>query len=527
MTDKTDGTPGLAVIPEPRQWQMLNGSFELNSATRMFVDEMLLDLGSLFIDSISPALGFRPAMFFQVDDAENTIYLHIDPGLTRLGPEGYRLVVGVHRVDAAAASPAGIFYATQTLRQLLPVAIFNSTPVSEVKWVIPSVEIEDAPRFSWRGALLDVGRHFMPKEFVLRFIDLLALHKMNIFHWHLTDDQGWRMEIKKYPRLTEVGAWRKETLVGHARDSAQGKEFDGMPHGGYYTQDEIREVVAFARRRFVTIVPEIEMPGHTQAAIAAYPELGNAPQPLEVSPTWGISPHVCNLDESTILFMQAVLGEALELFPGQYIHIGGDEVLVDEWCASAKAQKRLKELGLSDEAGLQSYFLQRMDKFLAEHGRKLVGWDEILDDDLSQNATVTSWRCNGSDVAAANAGRDVIVASEQDLYLDHYQLQDSQKQPLAFGGYTPLSRVYQFEPVSKEIVVEKRRHILGLQAQLWSEYIPTPSQMEYMAFPRLCALAETAWTNPERKDYSGFLRRLLLHKHRLAGLKVNYCEEIE
>jgi hexosaminidase len=457
----------------------------------------------------------------------NSIHLHLDPALNRLEPEGYWLLVGKHEIHLTAASPSGIFYGTQTLRQLLPTAIFKTTPCPEMKWIIPGVEIEDAPRFAWRGVLLDVGRHFMPKDFILRMLDLLALHKMNTFHWHLTEDQGWRIEIKKYPRLTQVGARRKETLVGHANDSTQNKKFDGIPHQGFYTQAEIREVVEYARQRFITIVPEIEMPGHIQAALAAYPELGNTSQLLEVGTTWGINHHICNVEAGTIQFMQAVLSEVLDLFPGQYIHIGGDEVPTGEWRESPAAQKRLKELGLADETQLQGYFLRCMESFLHEHGRKLIGWDEILEDNLSREAAIMSWRCNGSDAIAANQDRQVVVASEKDLYLDHYQLQDKSQQPLAFGGYTPLSQVYQFEPVSAEILDENRKQILGVQAQLWSEYIPTPARMEYMAFPRLCAVAEIAWTNPKRKDYANFIQRLSRHEPRLDGLQVQYCQQNE
>ncbi len=361
----------------------------------------------------------------------------------------------------------------------------------------------------------------------MRFLDLLALHKINTFHWHLTEDQGWRIEIKKYPRLTAIGAWRKETLAGHLDDPAKPRKFDGVPHGGYYTQEEIRQVVEYARQRFITIVPEIEMPGHAQAAIAAYPELGNTGQKLEVGTIWGVNRHVCNVEEGTIRFMQAVLAEVLGLFPGKFIHIGGDEVPTDEWRASPAAQKRVKELGLADETQLQGYFLRRMDSFIQENGRRLIGWDEILEDGLSPSAAIMSWRCNGSDVAAANAGRDIVVASSDDLYLDYYQLRDRHEQPLAIGGYTPLSKVYRFEPISKEIADDKRGHILGVQAQLWSEYIPAPAQVEYMAFPRLCALAEIAWTAPERKDYPGFFRRLALHQRRLENLEVNFCRRIE
>ena len=526
MNAKNDSSNAISVIPAPLYWQVTGGYFELNASTQIIVEESLEDIARFFVDSVAPALDFRLNILPGGNKSENTIHLRLDADLARLGPEGYRLVVDNRTINVTASAPAGIFYAAQTLRQLLPEAIFKPLPTPGQKWDILAVEIEDSPRFAWRGAMMDVGRHFMPKEFILRFIDLMALHKLNTFHWHLTDDQGWRIEIKKYPRLTEVGAWRKETLIGHFNDPAP-RKFDGISHGGFYTQQEIREVVEYAQRRFVTILPEIEMPGHTQAAIAAYPELGNTGEQLEVGLLWGINRQVCNVEENTIQFMQSVLSEVLELFPGPFVHIGGDEVLTDEWRESPAAQKRLKELGLSDEAQLQGYFLRRMEDYLRAHGRRLIGWDEILGDGLSQSAVIMSWRGNGSDADAANAGHDVVTASSGDLYLDYYQLQNEREQPLAIGGYTPLSKVYQFEPMAESILAANRKHILGVQAQLWSEYIPTPARMEYMAFPRLCALAEIAWTPPQGKDYTGFVQRLARHQRRLDGLKVNYCKKIE
>ena len=346
---------------------------------------------------------------------------------------------------------------------------------------------------------------------------------MNSLHLHLTDDQGWRIEIKKYPRLTTVGAWRKETLVGPLHDEhAKNLQFDGIPHGGFYSQEDIREIVAYARARFITVVPEIEMPGHAQAAIAAYPELGNLAEPLEVSTTWGIHEHVYNIEESTLKFMTDVLDEVMALFPGPFIHVGGDECPKIEWKESPAAQARIRELGLKDEEELQSYFIRHMDKYLTKHGRRLIGWDEILEGGLAENAAVMSWRGEEGGIAAANAGHDVVMAPYHSTYLDYYQSEERSEEPLAFDTFLPLEKVYAYDPIPREIAAEKQRHVLGTQGQMWSEYIPTPENCEYMAFPRLCALAESAWTPAEMKNYAGFMHRLREHLRRLDVLKVNY-----
>jgi len=390
--------------------------------------------------------------------------------------------------------------------------------VKHMVWKVPCLNIRDYPRFKWRGAMLDVCRYFMPKEFVKKFIDLLALHKMNVLQLHLTEDQGWRIEIKKYPKLTRIGAWRKETLSGHYRD--QPHQYDNKPHGGFYTQEDIRELVAYAKDRFVTLVPEIEMPGHAQAAIASYPELGNLEQKLPVRTIWGVNKNIFNAEEKTILFLQDVLTEVLDLFPGEFIHIGGDEATKTQWEESKKAQARIKELGLKDTHELQSYFIGRMDKFLTQKGRRLVGWDEILEGGLAKGATVMSWRGDKGGVIAAKAGHDVVMAPTHSTYLDYYQSK-SKGEPLAIGGYLPLEKVYQFEPIPKELTKEEAKHILGAQGQIWTEYIPDPKQAEYMAFPRLCALSEVVWS-PKNKNYPGFILRLKNHLLRLHALDVNY-----
>ena len=363
----------------------------------------------------------------------------------------------------------------------------------------------------------------MPKEFVKKYIDLLALQKMNTFHWHLTEDQGWRIEIRKYPRLTAVGGWRTQTIVGHQPDGDSTTwQYDRQRHGGYYTQDDIREIVAYARDRFVTIVPEIEMPGHALAAIAAYPQLGVTGQPADVGTRWGVYANILNAEESTIGFMQDVLTEVLEIFPGRFIHIGGDEADKALWKTSPRIQERIRELGLKDEHELQSWFIRRMDAFLTKQGRRLIGWDEILEGGLAPGATVMSWRGTQGGIDAARAGHDVVMAPTSNTYLDYYQSRNTEGEPLAIGGFLPIEAVYAFEPVPADLEPQFRSHILGAQAQLWTEYMPGPKQVEYMAFPRLTALAEVLWTRPERKDYRDFLHRLDAHLQRLSVLDVAF-----
>lgn len=510
----------VMIVPEPVRVSLGEGHFTLTPDTVIVADAVARDAAALCRAAFAPATGFALADAEVAGNAPALIF-RLDPALADLGAEGYRLTVTPRAISLRAPQPVGLFYALQSLRQLASPESFRSTPVSGVAWDIPCVDIEDTPRFGWRGAMLDVGRHFMPKDFVLKFIDLLALHKLNVFHWHLTDDQGWRIEIKQYPRLTEIGAWRTETVVGHPHHNII-PQYDGTPHGGFYTQGEVREVVAYAQARGVTIVPEIEMPGHAQAAIAAYPELGNTSEILPVHTTWGVNENIYNVEESTFHFLQNVLDEVLALFPGQFIHIGGDEVPKVQWQASRSAQARMQELGLKDEEELQSYFIRRMDAYLTEHGRRLVGWDEILEGGLAANATVMSWRGVQGGIAAASAGHDVVMAPNSYLYLDYYQSEDRSGEPLAIGGYVPLEKVYGYEPVSAEIDAEKAHHVLGAQAQLWTEYIATPEHLEYMAYPRLCALAEVAWTPAEHKDYADFIARLQTHLRRLTALGVNY-----
>ena len=513
---------GLAIVPRPVRFTPRTGTFTLTAATVIVTDRGTRELGGTLADYLFPATGYRLAVRASAPAGTRVISLGLDTTLKALRDEGYRLEVTPARVTIRALRPAGAFYAIQTLRQLLPPAILREAKVTGTAWRMPAVSIEDYPRFTWRGMHLDVGRHFMPKEFVKKYIDLLALHKMNRFHWHLTEDQGWRIEIKQYPRLAEAGAWRGQTIIGRPDDDSTKWRFDGQPHGGYYTQDDIREVVAYAQAQFVTIVPEIEMPGHSQAAIAAYPELGNTGDTLSPWTSWGVDENILNPGEPTIRFYQNVLTEVMALFPGRWIHIGGDEAPKAQWKASSLAQQRIRELGLKDEDELQSWFTRRMDEFLTAHGRSLIGWDEILQGGLAPNATVMSWRGTDGGISAARAGHDVVMAPTSHTYFDYYQVADTTREPLAIGGFLPLDTVYAFEPVPPTLTPAEARHILGGQGQVWTEYMPDPKRVEYMTFPRVCALAEVLWTPREGRDYGDFVRRLPHQLERLAVLDVQY-----
>ena len=512
----------LPLVPWPSKVTPGAGTFPLSASTVVVADAALSQVADGFARLLQPATGFTFVVKRSAGAAASVVEFKLDASLAKvLGDEGYRLDVTSKRVTVRAATAAGAFYATQTLRQLLPTAIEREARVAGVAWMIPVVAIEDVPRFSWRGAHLDVSRHFMPKTFVKRYLDLMALHKLNRFHWHLTDDQGWRLEIAKYPRLTEVGGWRTETLVGGYQPDSTKRKYDGIPHGGYYTQDDVREVVAYAAERMITVVPEIEMPGHAQAAIAAYPELGNLTRPLGVYRLWGQGDDVFSASAATVMFMQDVLTEVLALFPGPWIHVGGDEVQKEPWKASAAMQAQMKQLGLKDEHELQSWFIRQMDTFLTAKGRRMIGWDEILEGGLAPNATVMSWRGDDGAIAAANAGHDAVMTPTHHTYFDYYQSKDRAREPLAIGGFLPLDSVYTWDPIPKAIAPDKLGRILGVQAQIWTEYIPDGRAVEYMAFPRLSALAEVAWTPASGRDLLAFKSRLGKHLERLRVMDVN------
>ena len=517
----------LGVIPRPRRLDVHPGTFTLGPRTVVWTDAASAAEGRKLARALEQGTGIALAVRTGgTPPAANVIELRRDRTLAgALGAEGYRLRVRRGRVTVRTAGDAGLFYAGQTIRQLLPPAALRAAPIAGTSWTIPAVDIEDVPRFAWRGAHLDVSRHFMPKEFVEKYIDLLALHKMNVFHWHLTDDQGWRLEIRKYPRLTQVGAWRVASLVGAPHTDTTNNTYDTTRYGGFYTQDDAREIVAYAAARHVTVVPEIEMPGHARAAIAAYPELGVTGEPIPVWTNWGVTPYILNADERTVAFMQDVLAEVMAIFPGRYVHVGGDEAAKDLWKASPRIQARIRELGLKDEHELQSWFIRRMDTFLSAHGRRLLGWDEILEGGLAPGATVMSWRGTEGGVAAARAGHDVVMAPGRWTYFDQYQSTDHTREPHAFGGFLPVDTVYAFDPLPRELDAAQARHVLGAQAQLWTEYVPTTKHAEYMAFPRLAAFAEVVWTAPERKDLASFHARLARHLARLEAMDVNYRRE--
>jgi hexosaminidase len=456
-------------------------------------------------------------------DARNSVRLHLDD---TLGPEAYRLgVVSGWGVEIRGGDAAGVFWGAQTLRQLLGPDAFRRAPVRPgAVHVIPHQIVEDAPRFAWRGLLLDVARHFMPKDGVLRYLDLLAAHKLNVLHLHLTDDQGWRIEIERYPALTEVGSWRTRTKIGHGASPL----WDEKPHGGHYTQDDIREIVAYAAERHIAVVPEIDVPGHSQAAIAAYPELGNTDvidtTALSVWDTWGINPNVLAPTDNTLRFYEGVFEEVLALFPSEFIHIGGDECPKEQWRRSPAAQSRIKELGLADEDELQSWFIGHFAKWLSARGRRLIGWDEILEGGLAEGAAVSSWRGYAGGIAAARAGHDVVMCPSQHVYLDHRQA-PGEDEPVPIGYVRTLEDVYRFEPVPPELDEEQTRHVLGAQANVWTEVMEDPARVDYQAFPRLAAFAEVAWSAlpaPAERDFTGFERRMAAHYRRLDALGVAY-----
>ncbi|MET7593517.1 beta-N-acetylhexosaminidase [Streptomyces sp. NPDC004082] len=453
----------------------------------------------------------------------NTVRLRLDAGLE---PEAYRLVTSADRgVEITGGGAAGVFWGAQTLRQLLGPDAFRRAPVRPGgRHTVPRLSVEDGPRFPWRGLMLDVARHFTPKEGVLRYLDLLAAHKLNVFHFHLTDDQGWRVQIKEYPKLTEVGAWRSRTKFGHRASPL----WEEKPHGGFYTQDDIREIVAYAAERHISVVPEIDIPGHSQAAIAAYPELGNSDvvdtASLSVWDNWGISENVLAPTDNTLRFYEGVFEELLELFPSTFFHVGGDECLKDQWKRSPAAQARIEELGVGDEDGLQAWFIGHFDNWLSARGRRLIGWDEILEGGLAAGAAVSSWRGYQGGITAARAGHDVVMCPEQQVYLDHRQ-HGGEDEPVPIGYVRTLEDVYRFEPVPPELTPEEARHVLGTQANVWTEVMEDQARVDYQVFPRLAAFAEVAWSAlpaPAERDFAGFERRMGAHYARLDALGVAY-----
>jgi hexosaminidase len=507
----TGTTSVLPIIPRPRTLLPGSGTVELGPQTRIVLDGTDPEVRSL-ADRWAAPVRATTGWPLAVDEGacvEGAVCLGVDGAGSE---EHYRLTVGNGRVTVAGHDAAGLFYGLQTLSQLLPVEM-TGAPVR-----ISGVAIDDGPRFSYRGMHLDVGRHFFGPEFVKRYIDQLARYKINRFHWHLTEDQGWRIEIERYPRLTEVGAWRAETQVERNFEPYVG---DGERYGGFYTQDEIRDIVAYAADRYITIVPEIEMPGHSVAALAAYPELACTEGPFEVATQWGVKEDIYCPHERTFEFLENVLTEVMALFPGEYIHIGGDEAPKTRWEESEVAQAIIEREGLADEMELQSWFIRRIERFLNDNGRRLLGWDEILEGGLAPNATVMSWRGMEGGIEAARQGHDVVMTPTSHLYFDYYQ-GDPEAEPLAIGGYSPLEQVYDFEPVPPELTAEEARRVLGAQANVWTEYIRTEEHVEYMSFPRLFALSEVVWSPAEERSFPDFARRLPWHLDRLDAGGVSY-----
>ena len=516
-------TADFNIIPRPQQVKVSNDApFTLSAKTVISLGTNSQDMkrnANMLASYIEQATGIRPAVGKSKSGA--TIILTIDKTITNA--EGYKLDADAKQIRIAGASAAGVFYGIQTLRKSLPLVNGKASKVS-----IPAVHITDAPRFAYRGTHLDVSRHFVTADSVRQFIDMLALHNINRFHWHLTDDQGWRIEIKKYPLLTQIGSKRAQTVIGH-----NSGKYDGKPYSGFYTQKQIRDIVKYAADRYITIVPEIDLPGHMQAALAAYPDMGCTGGPYEVWQKWGVSDNVlCAGNDKTLTFIDNVLKEITQLFPSKYIHVGGDECPKTQWQKCPKCQARIKALNLeakdghSAEERLQSYIITHASNYLKSLGRNTIGWDEILEGGLAEGATVMSWRGESGGIAAAKQHHDVVMTPNNYLYFDYYQSLDKANEPLAIGGYLPLETVYSYEPMPKELTADEARHIIGVQANIWTEYMPTFKQMQYMALPRLAALSEVQWSQPALKDYNSFTNRLTEFTHMYDRLGYNYAKHL-
>lgn len=502
------------IIPMPAQMESTKGEFVLDQSVGMSFDSNF-KISATFLKEF-----IEKGSAIQLRQNNKISFIQDD---TISNDEGYQLTITPKQIEIRAKTDQGAFYAVQSLRQLLPVDLENGTFYME-NITIPSVAITDSPQFKHRGMHLDVGRHFFSVDFIKKYIDALAMLKMNTFHWHLTEDQGWRIEIKKYPKLQEVAAFREQTLIGSY--NADPQQFDGKRYGGFYTQEEIKDVVAYAQNRHVTIIPEIEMPGHAQAAISAYPELGCTGEQIKVAETWGVFDHIfCSKDE-TFEFLENVLDEVLELFPSKYIHIGGDEAPKTHWENCPNCQQRIKEEGLKDEHELQNYFITRIEKYLNGKGRQIIGWDEILEGGLAPNATVMSWRGTQGAIEAAKQHHNVIMTPTSHCYFD-YKQSDNEDEPLAnSGGFLPLEKVYSFNPIPEELTEEESQYVLGAQGNVWTEYIPNEKQVEYMVFPRILAMSEVLWTPTNNKNYADFIARVEHFHQRLDALEINYANHL-
>ena len=510
----------IAIIPEPQNLSIGRSTFTLDDKMTIFwgVNDVLKPQALYLSDLIDKTLDFELKL---AEGDENItsrmIILQLNKIADARGDEGYTLDIGRKSVLITANTTKGIFYGIQTLYQML---ISGKTVMENGRRfiILPIVSIEDMPRFKYRGMHLDVCRHMFPVEFIKKYIDLLAFYKFNAFHWHLTEDQGWRIEIKKYPKLNEIGSWRKETLVGHGGKTPF--TYDGVPYGGYYTQNEVKEIVTYAQERMITVIPEIEMPGHSLAALASYPELGCTGGPYEVATKWGVFEDIYCTKEETFDFLENVLVEIIELFPSEYIHIGGDEAPKTRWMECVTCQKTINREGLKDEKELQSYFIQRMEKFLNKYDKNIIGWDEILEGGLAPNATVMSWRGTEGGIEAAKMNHDAVMTPGSHCYFDHYQA-NPKSEPLAIGGYTTLEKVYSYNPIPLDLSEIDSEHILGAQGNVWTEYMISPEHVEYMILPRMAALSEVVWTG--NKDWVYFQKRITDHFKIYEILGYNYC----
>lgn len=519
----TDGE--VAVVPLPEHIVEGQGTFRLTSDAEvvlLFDDERLSGVTAALNKVLMPLFGRGPRVRHADKAADHAVNVTRDETMPA---EAYRLFVTPCRIDIVAGGAQGAFYAVQTLRQLLPAAAYEADDVRAVE--LPVVTIEDKPCLGYRGMMLDVGRHFFTVDEVKEALDIMALHKLNVFHWHLTDDQGWRIEIRKYPKLTEIGSVRSRTLIGRDPGGTYDEncKFDETPYGGYYTQDEIRDVVNYAAERFITVIPEIEFPGHAVGALASYPWLGCTGEQYEVRQTWDIDDRVfCIGKETTFEFIEGVLEEVLELFPSEYIHIGDDECPTVMWKKCPHCKARMKAERLKRPRRLQNYATARVEKFLNAHGRRLIGWDEILEGDVTPTATIMSWRGAEGGIKAAKMGNHAIMAPTTHCYLDYYQTRDTAGEPLAIGGYLPVEKVYSLDPYEM-LTADEQRCILGVQANLWTEYIATWPHAEYMLLPRLSALAEVGWSL-DRKDYGDYLRRVRRLAKIYDACGYNYAKHI-
>ena len=505
------------IIPLPAHLQLLDGSFRITADTPVWVDgpEEFTRTAQFLSERFETVTG-KPLRFAEEFPVSGGIYFMQADGYPA---EGYLLRVESGRILIESSDGAGAFYALQTLLQLLPSECLSDSRVSGVDWTVPGVDIEDAPRFSYRGMHLDCCLHFFDVDFLKKYIDVMAFHKVNRFHWHLTEDQGWRLEIKKYPLLTEKGQWRKETVIGSLASGV----YDGTPYGGYYTQEEVRELVQYAAERYVTIIPEIELPGHALAAIACYPELScGLEDHYETATKWGVFKQVYCPKEETFAFLEDVFDEVIDLFPSELIHIGGDECPKASWKACPHCQALIRREGRKDEFELQSWFIQRMEKYINSKGRQIIGWDEILQGGLAPNARVMSWLGEEGGIKAAQQHHEVVMAPYPKYYLDYWQA-DPDSEPLAMGGPTLLRTMYEYNPVPEVLDAEQQKYIIGVEGCVWTEYMPTPARVEYMAWPRMCAIAESGWSSAP-KDWDGFTRRLETHLGRLDELRVGYCQ---